>query len=53
MQQSVTGILKAESALHLAEVEAAAGAWDGEVRQVSKHSATLVQLDNGVKVTKE
>lgn len=44
-------MMKAESALHLAEVEAAAGAWDGEVRQVSKHSATLTQLDNGVKVT--
>lgn len=53
VQQSVAGILKAESALHLAEVEAAAGAWDGEVRQVSKHSATLVQLDNGVKVKDE
>lgn len=52
MQQSVAGILKAESALHLAEVEAAAGAWDGEVRQVSKHSATLIQLENGVKVEK-
>lgn len=50
VQQSVAGVLKAESALHLAEVEAAAGAWDGEVRQVSKHSATLTQLDNGVKV---
>lgn len=50
VQQSVAGILKAESALHLAEVEAAAGAWDGEVRQVSKHSATLIQLENGVKV---
>lgn len=50
VQQTVAGVLKAESALHLAEVEAAAGAWDGEVRQVSKHSANLVQLDNGVKV---
>ncbi|MPC16386.1 Ubiquitin carboxyl-terminal hydrolase 5 [Portunus trituberculatus] len=49
VQQSVAGVLKAESALHLAEIEAAAGAWDGEVRQVSKHSANLVQLDNGVK----
>ncbi|XP_042235263.1 ubiquitin carboxyl-terminal hydrolase 5-like isoform X2 [Homarus americanus] len=49
-QQSVAGILKAESALHLAEVEAAAGAWDGEVRQVTKHADTLKQLDNGIKV---
>ncbi|KAK7079476.1 hypothetical protein SK128_003964, partial [Halocaridina rubra] len=48
--QSVDGILKAESALHLAEVEAAASAWDGEVRQVSKHADNLVQLDNGIKV---
>nr|XP_045604809.1 ubiquitin carboxyl-terminal hydrolase 5-like [Procambarus clarkii] len=50
VQQSVAGILKAESALHLAEVEAAAGAWDGEVRQITKHADTLKQLDNGVKV---
>ncbi|XP_064119478.1 ubiquitin carboxyl-terminal hydrolase 5-like [Macrobrachium nipponense] len=50
IRQSVEGILKAESALHLAEVEAAAGAWDGEVRPVTKHADTLQQLDNGVKV---
>lgn len=50
VQQSVAGILKAESALHLAEVEAASGAWDGEVRQVSKNADNLKQLDNGVKV---
>lgn len=42
--------MKAESALHLAEVEAAAQAWDGEVRQVTKHANDLLQLDNGVKV---
>ncbi|XP_071530213.1 ubiquitin carboxyl-terminal hydrolase 5 isoform X2 [Panulirus ornatus] len=50
VQQSVAAILRAESALHLAEVEAASGAWDGEVRQVSKNADTLKQLDNGVKV---
>lgn len=50
VRQSVDGILKAESALHLAEVEAAAGSWDGEVRQVSKHADNLQQLDNGIKI---
>lgn len=52
VHQSVNGILKAESALHLAEVEAAAGAWDGEIRQVTKHADSLQQLDNGVKVSR-
>ncbi|XP_069988102.1 ubiquitin carboxyl-terminal hydrolase 5 [Penaeus vannamei] len=50
VQQSINGVLKAESALHLAEVEAAAGAWDGEIRQVTKHADSLQQLDNGVKI---
>ncbi|KAK3861727.1 hypothetical protein Pcinc_032343 [Petrolisthes cinctipes] len=50
VQQSVGGVLKAESALHLAEVAAAAGAWDGEVRQVTKHAHSLTQLNNNVKV---
>lgn len=34
----------------MAEAEALAGTWDGEVRQVSKHSDSLLQLDNGKKV---
>lgn len=50
MQQSVGGVVKAESALHLAEAAAAAGAWDGEVRQVTKHAHSLSQLNNNVKV---
>jgi len=50
IQQSVEGILKAESALHLAEVAAAAGAWDGEVRVISKHADALQQLENGIKI---
>lgn len=50
IQQSVEGIIKADSALHLAEAAAAAGAWDGEVRVVSKHADSLQQLDNGIKV---
>ncbi|KAI5745346.1 hypothetical protein M8J76_010288 [Diaphorina citri] len=48
--QTVEAILKAESARKLAELEALAGTWDGEVRMVSKHAETLVQLDNGKKI---
>ncbi|XP_073970641.1 ubiquitin specific protease 5 [Rhodnius prolixus] len=47
---SVQGILDADSASKLAEIEALSGTWDGEARVVSKHAATLVQLDNGKKI---
>lgn len=36
VQQCVQGILDSESATKLAELEALAGTWDGELRQVSK-----------------
>lgn len=50
VKQSVTGILQAESATKLAEMEALSGTWDGEVRKVSKHAHNLIQLDNGARV---
>ncbi|KAG8300570.1 Ubiquitin carboxyl-terminal hydrolase 5 [Homalodisca vitripennis] len=50
VQQSVQGILDAESATKLAELEALAGTWDGEVRRVSRHAENLLQLDNGIKI---
>jgi ubiquitin carboxyl-terminal hydrolase 5/13 len=36
VKASVKGILEAESASKLAELEALQGTWDGEVRAVSK-----------------
>ncbi|XP_070390622.1 ubiquitin carboxyl-terminal hydrolase 5 [Dermacentor albipictus] len=50
VQLSVTAVLAADSASVVNELEALAGTWDGEKRVPSKHSDTLVQLDNGVKV---
>ncbi|XP_032667917.1 ubiquitin carboxyl-terminal hydrolase 5 [Odontomachus brunneus] len=47
---AVKAILEAESASKLAEVEALAGTWDGEIKVVSKHAANLKQLDNGKKI---
>lgn len=47
---SVAGIERAEGAVQAAEAAAAAGAWDGEVRLVSKHADTLQQLANGIKI---
>ncbi|ODN05979.1 Ubiquitin carboxyl-terminal hydrolase 5 [Orchesella cincta] len=47
---SIAGVLAAESATKLAEAEALAGTWDGEVRLISKHCDNLQQLDNGKKV---
>lgn len=43
-------ILKAESAVRKDELESAAGTWDGEKVEVSKHALDLKQLDNGVKI---
>jgi len=43
-------VLQAQSATRRAEVEAAAGTWDGEVLKASKHTENLLQLDNGVKI---
>lgn len=50
VQLSVAAVLAADSASVVNELEALAGTWDGEKRVPSKHSDTLVQLDNGVKV---
>ncbi|KAF6209165.1 hypothetical protein GE061_014910 [Apolygus lucorum] len=47
---SVQAILQADSATKLAELEAMNQTWDGEIRMVSKHAATLLQLDNGKKI---
>ncbi|XP_039619727.1 ubiquitin carboxyl-terminal hydrolase 5 isoform X1 [Polypterus senegalus] len=43
---SITGILAADAASRKEQVQE----WDGEVRQVSKHAASLKQLDNGVRI---
>ncbi|KAL3215825.1 hypothetical protein MRX96_033440 [Rhipicephalus microplus] len=50
VQLSIAAVLAADSANVVNELEAMAGTWDGEKRVPSKHSDTLVQLDNGVKV---
>ncbi|XP_047533547.1 ubiquitin carboxyl-terminal hydrolase 5 [Vanessa atalanta] len=50
VKQSVQGVLDAESPFKIAEMEALQGTWDGEKREVSVHSVSLKQLDNGVKV---
>ncbi|KAL1463523.1 hypothetical protein WDU94_015268 [Cyamophila willieti] len=50
VKETVEAILKAEGARKLAEIEALAGTWDGEVRVISKHAQGLVQLDNGRKI---
>ncbi|XP_075236962.1 ubiquitin specific protease 5 [Lycorma delicatula] len=46
----VRGVLLAESASKIAEKEALTGTWDGEVRIVTKHADSLLQLDNGKKI---
>ncbi|XP_045448082.1 ubiquitin carboxyl-terminal hydrolase 5 [Melitaea cinxia] len=50
VKQSVQGALEAESPFKIAEMEALAGTWDGEKREVSVYSVNLQQLNNGVKV---
>ncbi|KAK7864561.1 hypothetical protein R5R35_007330 [Gryllus longicercus] len=50
ISNSVKAIIEADSAKKLIELEALAGTWDGETRIVSKHAATLLQLDNGKKI---
>lgn len=50
VQLSVATVLAADSANVINEQQAMAGTWDGEKRVVSRHSETLQQLDNGVKV---
>ncbi|XP_077509583.1 ubiquitin specific protease 5 isoform X1 [Amblyomma americanum] len=53
VQLSVAAVLAADSASVVNELEALAGTWDGEKRAVTKHSDSLVQLDNGVRVPPE
>lgn len=43
-------IIQMEGAWAVAQVEAVANTWDGEVRSESKHAANLKQLDNGKKI---
>ena len=50
IQMSAQEIIKGESAIHKAEIESAAGTWDGEKVSVSKHAKDLLQLDNGLKI---
>ncbi|KAL0268266.1 UNVERIFIED_CONTAM: hypothetical protein PYX00_010277 [Menopon gallinae] len=50
VRASIDGVINAESAFKLVELEAMAGTWDGEARVVSKHAEKLVQLDNGKKI---
>ena len=50
IQMSAQAILKADSAIHKAEIDCAAGTWDGEKLQVSKYAKDLLQLDNGIKI---
>ncbi|XP_045773142.1 ubiquitin carboxyl-terminal hydrolase 5 isoform X2 [Maniola jurtina] len=50
VKKSVQGVIDAESPFKIAEMEALAGTWDGEKREVSVHAVSLKQLDNGVKI---
>ncbi|KAM7358302.1 ubiquitin specific protease 5 [Cochliomyia hominivorax] len=48
--QSVESILAQDSAISKLEKQMLTGTWDGEVRQVSKFSESLQQLNNGKKI---
>ncbi|XP_037933420.1 ubiquitin carboxyl-terminal hydrolase 5 [Teleopsis dalmanni] len=48
--QSVESLLAQDSAIAKLEKEILTGTWDGEVRQVSKFSHNLEQLNNGKKI---
>ncbi|XP_050444906.1 ubiquitin carboxyl-terminal hydrolase 5 [Cataglyphis hispanica] len=50
VELAVKTIIQMESAWAVAQVEAVANTWDGEVRSESKHAANLKQLDNGKKI---
>ncbi|XP_022700553.1 ubiquitin carboxyl-terminal hydrolase 5-like isoform X2 [Varroa jacobsoni] len=50
IKRSAEGVNKAESVFKAEELNATTGTWDGELRQVSKHSETLQQLTNGVTI---
>lgn len=50
VKASVKAVLEADSASKMADLEAMAGTWDGEARQITKYANSLQQLDNGKKV---
>ncbi|XP_063383766.1 ubiquitin carboxyl-terminal hydrolase 5 [Cydia fagiglandana] len=50
VKKSVQAVIDAESPFKIAEMNALAGTWDGEAREVSVHAVSLKQLDNGVKI---
>merc|ERR1711953_1085574 len=50
VQMSAKAVIQADSAIHKAEVEAAAGSWDGQALVVSKYAENLEQLNNGVQI---
>lgn len=50
VETAIKNVLEAESATKVAEVEALAGTWDGEIKAVSKHATNLKQLNNGRKI---
>ncbi|CAG0915767.1 unnamed protein product [Notodromas monacha] len=50
LRDVVKKALEMESASKLSELEALAGTWDGEARQISKNAENLTQLDNGIRI---
>lgn len=48
---SITSIIKAESNALKEELASLATAWDGEQRFVSKHSQTLIQVENPIQIS--
>ncbi|XP_067144900.1 ubiquitin carboxyl-terminal hydrolase 5 [Centruroides vittatus] len=50
VQLSINTILASDSAAKIEEAQALSGTWDGEKRKISKHTNSLMQLDNGVKI---
>lgn len=50
VENSIQGILAAQSAGRMEELSALESTWDGETRQVSRFAESLEQLNNGVRV---
>lgn len=48
---SITSIIKAESNALKEELASLTTAWDGEQRFVSKHSQTLIQIENPIQIS--
>ena len=51
IQNSINSIIKAESYTYKEELASQAASWDGEKRFISKHSNTLLQLNNPVQIS--